>query len=135
MPSASEQRNLACVRRLCSSWPKLTRTEFAEVMTPDSRYINIPWPDQAVTGPDAAFEFLNYFQTAFEIKLEILREVAGADVVMSERLETFARASDGKVMLELPVTGVFVMRDGKIAEWRDYFDSAAVAPIMPVPSV
>jgi limonene-1,2-epoxide hydrolase len=54
---------------------------------------------------------------------------------MSERLETFARASDGKVMLELPVTGVFVMRDGKIAEWRDYFDSAAVAPIMPVPSV
>ena len=131
MPSEAEQRNLACVRRLCSSWPKLTRDGFAEVMTPDCHYINIPWPDQAVTGPDAAFEFLSYFQTAYKTKLEILRDVVSGDVVMSERLETFARASDGEVLLELPVTGVFVMRDGKIAEWRDYFDSAIVGPIMP----
>ena len=58
MPSEAEQRNLACVRRLCSSWPKLTRDGFAEVMTPDCHYINIPWPDRAVTGPDASFEFL-----------------------------------------------------------------------------
>jgi limonene-1,2-epoxide hydrolase len=131
MPSETEQRNLACVRRLCSSWPTMTRDGFAEVMTPDCHYINIPWPDQAVTGPDASFEFLSYFQSAYETKLEILREAVNGDVVMSERLETFARASDGEVLLELPVTGVFVMRDGKIAEWRDYFDSAIVGPIMP----
>ena len=109
----------------------MTREHFAEVMTPDCNYINVPWPDQAVTGPDASFEFLSYFQTAYETDLEILHEAAGGDVVMSERLETFRRASDGTVMLKLPVTGVFTMREGKIAEWRDYFDSAAVAPIMP----
>jgi limonene-1,2-epoxide hydrolase len=109
----------------------MTREQFGEVMTPDCRYINVPWPDQFCTGPDASFDFLRYFQTAYVTKLEIVREVVGGDVVMSERLETFTRASDGVTMLELPVTGVFTMRDGKIAEWRDYFDSAAVAPIMP----
>ena len=131
MASEAEQRNLACVRRLCSSWPKLTREQFAEVMAPDCRYINIPWPDQVCTGPDESFDFLRYFQTTYEIEIAILREVVGGDVVMSERLETFRRASDGVVVLELPVTGVFGMRDGMVAEMRDYFDSAAVTPIMP----
>ena len=131
MASAAEQANLAVVRRLCSHWPTLTREEFAQVMTPDCHYINLPWPERACTGPDAAFEFLSFFQTAYFTQLEILREAANGDVVMSERMETFARASDGEVLVKLPVTGVFVMRDGKIAEWRDYFDSAAVVPIMP----
>ena len=129
--SEAEQQNLAVVRRLCSSWPKLTRDGFAEVMAGDCRYINMPWPDQVCTGPNESFDFLRYFQTTFDIKIEILREVVGGDVVMSERLETFARASDGVVVLELPVTGVFVMQDGKVAEMRDYFDSLIVAPIMP----
>ncbi len=131
MTSATEKQNLAVVRRLCSSWPKMTRAQFAEVMTPDCHYINLPWPDKAVTGPDASFEFLSYFQSAYDTRLEILRDAVNGDVVMSERLETFTRVNDGVKALELPVTGVFVMREGKIAEWRDYFDSAAVAPIMP----
>ena len=132
MASEAEQRNLEVVRRLCSYWPTMTRDEFAEVMTVDCNYINVPWPDQACTGPDAAFDFLGYFQTAYVTELRILHDAVAGDVVMSERLETFTRASDGVTLLELPVTGVFTMRDGKIAEWRDYFDSAAVAPIMPV---
>ena len=109
----------------------MTREQFAEVMTPDCLYLNVPWPDQAVTGPDASFEFLSYFQSAFETRLEIVREAVNGDVVMSERLETFTRVRDGVTLLELPVTGVFAMRNGKIAEWRDYFDSVAVAPIIP----
>ena len=131
MPSEAEQRNLEVVRRLCSRWPTMTRAQFGEVMTQDWLYTNVPWPDQACTGPDAAFDFLNYFLTAYVTELEILHDAAAGDVVMSERLETFTRASDGVTLLRLPVTGVFTMRDGKIAGWRDYFDSAAVAPIMP----
>ena len=131
MTSEAEQQNLETVRRLCSQWPKLTREQFAEVMTPDCHYINVPWPDQSCRGPDASFDFLSYFQTAYVTELEILRKAVNGDVVMSERLETFKQASDGVVLLTLPVTGVFTMRHGKIAEWRDYFDSAAVVPIMP----
>ena len=43
-------RYLEVVRRLCSYWPTMTRDEFAEVMTADCNYINVPWPDQACTG-------------------------------------------------------------------------------------
>jgi limonene-1,2-epoxide hydrolase len=131
MQSELEHQNLAVARRLCSHWPKLTRAQFAEVMTPDCLYINVPWPDQACRGPDASFDFLSYFQTAYVTEREILREAVNGDVVMSERLERFKRPSDGATLLELPVTGVFAMQGGKIAEWRDYFDSAQVVPIMP----
>jgi limonene-1,2-epoxide hydrolase len=57
-------------------------------------------------------------------EVDILREAFDGGVAMSERLERFKRRVDGETVLELPVTGVFVMRDGKISEWRDYFDSA-----------
>jgi limonene-1,2-epoxide hydrolase len=50
---------------------------------------------------------------------EIKHQVASGDVVMNERVDRFENA--GKEM-SIPVVGVFVVRDGKIAEWRDYFD-------------
>ena len=50
---------------------------------------------------------------------KVLRELAEGDVVMNERVDSFT--IDGK-RADLPVMGVFVLRDGLIAEWRDYFD-------------
>jgi len=38
---------------------------------------------------------------------------------MNERIDTISFA-DRKAVL--PVAGVFVMSNGKIKEWRDYFD-------------
>ena len=38
---------------------------------------------------------------------------------MNERLDRFRT---GDTWVELPVAGVFVVRHGKIALWRDYFD-------------
>ena len=32
---------------------------------------------------------------------------------------------DGSTFLALPVVGVAEFRDGKITEWREYYDSAA----------
>ena len=40
-------------------------------------------------------------------------------VVMTERTDRFLIR--GK-WLELPVMGAFALRDGRISEWRDYFD-------------
>jgi len=37
---------------------------------------------------------------------------------------------DGK-KADLPVMGVFVLRDGRIAEWRDYFDLQTIMGQMP----
>jgi limonene-1,2-epoxide hydrolase len=47
--------------------------------------------------------------------------VASGDVVMNERVDRFLIRG---TWLEIPLMGVFVLRDGLIAEWRDYFDLA-----------
>ena len=44
---------------------------------------------------------------------------AESGAVLTERTDRFL--IQGK-WLELPVMGTFVVRDGKLAEWRDYFD-------------
>jgi len=45
--------------------------------------------------------------------------VAVGDLVFTERTDHFLTA--GKAVA-LPVAGVFELRNGKIAAWRDYFD-------------
>lgn len=48
-------------------------------------------------------------------------------IVMTERTDRFHLAGG---WLELPVMGVFEVRAGRIAAWRDYFDMAPLRPIM-----
>ena len=52
---------------------------------------------------------------------DITTIMAEGDRVMVERLD---RTALGEVKVDLPCCGVFVMEDGKIKEWRDYFDLA-----------
>mgnify|MGYP003343616549 CR=1 FL=1 len=46
-------------------------------------------------------------------------ELAEGDVVLTERIDVFHM---GETTIELPVMGIFEVRDGLIAAWRDYFD-------------
>ncbi len=48
----------------------------------------------------------------------------GSGIVMNERTDRFLMPSG---WVELPVMGVFEVRDGKITHWRDYFDMAPMA--------
>jgi limonene-1,2-epoxide hydrolase len=53
------------------------------------------------------------------IEIENLHVAASGDVVFTERIDRFRNKT---VMLDLPVAGVFEVRDGKIVAHRDYFD-------------
>ena len=55
------------------------------------------------------------------------REVAQGDVVMNERTDRFQLAG---TWTDLPVAGVFVVRDGLICSWRDYFDLQTIMSAM-----
>ena len=55
------------------------------------------------------------------------RELAAGDVVMNERTDRFEM---GGTWTDLPVAGVFVVRDGRISLWRDYFDLQTVMTAM-----
>jgi len=60
------------------------------------------------------------FTTGVErIEFRVLNLVADGNVVMTERVDVFTLPNKA---VELPVMGIFEVRDGKIAKWRDYFD-------------
>lgn len=88
------------------------------LLADDVVYQNMPIA--AVTGREAVKEQLEaLLAMGTDSEWKVLRELADGDVVMNERVDSFA--IDGK-RADLPVMGVFVLRDGLIAEWRDYFD-------------
>jgi len=57
-----------------------------------------------------------------------INAVGEGDVVMNERIDMI-KGPDGKVH-GLPVMGAFVVRDGKIARWTDYWDSGLIMKMM-----
>ncbi|MGB6551992.1 MAG: limonene-1,2-epoxide hydrolase family protein, partial [Candidatus Binataceae bacterium] len=56
------------------------------------------------------------------IEFKVLRAAANGNTVFNERIDIFDLGNGKKI--ELPVAGVFEVRGGKIALWRDYFDLA-----------
>jgi limonene-1,2-epoxide hydrolase len=54
------------------------------------------------------------------LEFKVLRSAANGNTVLNERVDIFDLGGGKKI--ELPVAGVFEVRDGKIALWRDYFD-------------
>lgn len=88
------------------------------LLTEDIEYQNMPIP--AVKGREAVkeqLEMLLAMGTGAEWK--VLHEIERGHLVMNERVDRFQ--INGK-WTDLPVAGIFVLRDGLIAEWRDYFD-------------
>lgn len=58
-----------------------------------------------------------------EVRWRIFHYAENGDIVFTEGVDDFT-APDGK-KVAIPYAGVFRIRDGKIAEWRDYFDRAS----------
>jgi limonene-1,2-epoxide hydrolase len=85
----------------------------------DAVYHNIPV--QPVTGAAAIRGVLQSFLgLSSEVDWVVHHLAESSDgVVLSERTDRFLI---GGRWIELPVMGAFRVRDGRIAEWRDYFD-------------
>jgi len=84
-----------------------------------------------VTGPEGVRAVLEpFFAPTIENEFVIRREVANGPVVVLERLDRHLLASG---WVELPVTGVFEVHDGKITVWNDYFDVATILSKWPAP--
>lgn len=88
------------------------------LVTDDVEYQNMMLP--AVHGPQALGETLDMLLsmcTASEWVTHV--QVADGDTVLNERTDRF---EINGTWVELPVAGAFVVRDGRVARWRDYFD-------------
>ena len=84
-------------------------------------YHNIPvQPIEGIAGIRAIFKaFLDAFT---EARFEIVSLAAEPGLVLTERVDHFTMRDGRKIVL--PVSGTFVVRDGRITRFSDYFDLA-----------
>jgi limonene-1,2-epoxide hydrolase len=92
--------------------------EFAGYFTEDAVWWNAPW--EPVRGREAICETLRRgAQRMLALPWEIRHIVADGDTVLTERVDHFMV---GESRISVPCMGIFELRDGKIAAWRDYWD-------------
>ncbi len=114
--------NAEIVRNFCAEWdaPAPDADRLASYLTEDALYHNIPM--DPISGCDNIRAALSGMAGTMTSKgWDVLNIVAQGDVVMTERVDKFDAQGN---QVALPVMGVFELRDGKIAAWRDYFDLA-----------
>jgi limonene-1,2-epoxide hydrolase len=110
--------NVAIIREFIDAWSSLDADRLAEYFTADGTYHNMP--TQPVSGKENVREFIRGFLATWtETQWDILHILGEGDLVIAERIDR-TKTSLGAV--DLPCTGVFEMKDGKIRVWRDYFD-------------
>jgi limonene-1,2-epoxide hydrolase len=106
------------VRDFCAAWSRKNIDELMSYFASDAVYHNIPVP--AVKGAESIrAAFLGFAAMMDSIDLEMISIAAAGNVVLTERIDRFRW--QGK-SLDLPVAGVFEVREGKITAHRDYFD-------------
>jgi len=95
--------------------------------TDRTRYENVGM--SFTTGVDEALAFAEGFEAAtgkgIRIRVTTLASAVNGNTVMNERIDEVI-ARDGNVITTIRLMGVFHVSGGKIAEWRDYFDTAGL---------
>jgi limonene-1,2-epoxide hydrolase len=99
-----------------------------QLVSADCEYTNPP-PIGTVRGPEGIRAVLGpFFAPTLENEFRILRAACDGPVVILERLDRHRLAD---TWVELPVTGVYEVHDGRITYWRDYFDLATIMSVWP----
>jgi limonene-1,2-epoxide hydrolase len=121
--AASFSSPLALVRQFLKDMERLDYDAGLKFVSRDCEYTNPP-PIGTVKGAAGIRSVLEpFFAPTLENEFRILRDAASGPVVILERLDRHRLADE---WIELPVTGVFEVRDGLITYWRDYFDAATI---------
>ncbi len=121
--------NESIVRRFITDWSHLDADRLVEYFAEDGVYHNMP--TQPVTGKEALRRYIAAFLATWDkTDWEILNLISDGELVFVERMDR--TVVKGKAV-NLPCCGVFEMRDGKIAVWRDYFDRATYTSAVAAP--
>jgi limonene-1,2-epoxide hydrolase len=115
------------VREFCAVVSKRDPDLLRPLLTDDIVYLNVGMP--ATTGIENVLANVagqwQMFSGIYEFQLRHIAMVGA--VVLTERLDVIGTAGQS---LPIPVMGTFEVRDGKIAHWRDYFDSGLIGKMM-----
>ena len=100
--------------------------QLASYFTDDAVYHNMPMaPAEGLEAVKAALAGVSQMTSK---GWEIVHQAVNGNIVLNERVDRFVM---GDTDVEVLVCGVFEIREGKIARWRDYFDMASFQSQMP----
>ena len=110
--------NSEIIAEFLRAWSDLDADALVAYFAVDGVYHNMP--ARPVGGHDNLKKFITGFISPWtQTDWEVLNLVEVGNLVIAERLD---KTQSGDKRVDLPCCGVFEMRDGKIAVWRDYFD-------------
>jgi limonene-1,2-epoxide hydrolase len=112
--------NDAMIREFIHAWERRDTDHIVASFTDDAVYHNISL--EPLVGKAAIRDFVARYEDVPPGRFEIRHQLASGNVVLNERIDHMT--VDGRV-IDLPICGVFEIRDGHIARWTDYYDSAA----------
>jgi limonene-1,2-epoxide hydrolase len=105
-------------------WDCLYRKDWGGVaacIADDGHYQDVPAPDRGAVGPANVVRRLRVgLDPVVRFEHALHRSVADGETVMLEHTETWHFETGEKIVN--PFVTVHVVRDGKIALWRDYWD-------------
>jgi limonene-1,2-epoxide hydrolase len=120
-PSSAEKANIALVDKFCLGWMAKDYDPDKEMprYLADKSSVRMVEDKPPVIGPAAAAAAMKSFSVPGQvIKIEILESFAKGPVVVNSRIDTIQ--TPGKPDQVYKIAGVFVVKQGKIAEWTDY---------------
>jgi limonene-1,2-epoxide hydrolase len=82
------------------------------------------------TGKQEALGFYHEFSKATGMtgmKIDMLAIAEAGNKVLTERIDRIIDG-EGREVMTVPVMGIFEIEDGRIAAWRDYFDTIKNSP-------
>jgi len=118
---------LEVVKAFFAAMTTLDYDKALSYVSDDCEYDNLSMPGAKVFGPAGIRAVLEpFFAPTLENEFVVLREATQGHIVFRERLDRH-RLPNG--WLELPVTGVMEVHNGRITLWHDYFNLPTIAPM------
>ena len=109
---------MSTIRNFIDACVRADVEEFMSYFTEDAVWWNAPWKE--IRGREAIGETLRKGAERMKaLPWEIRHIVAEGNLVVTERIDNF---QVGSKRISVPTLGIFELRDGKIAAWRDYWD-------------
>ena len=119
--TAREAANIKLVSAFCQAWSGRDVEKLIPFVAETLEY-HVSEGGMVVNGAAQLRERMGPFMSGMQkIDWEIFRSAALGDIVMNDRIDHFIRPPDsGKPDNHFAVTGVFLVRNGKIQYWADY---------------
>jgi limonene-1,2-epoxide hydrolase len=100
------------------------RERTMELVADDFEWISMSTPDRATKGREAMHTVVYERNFGFPEEFadghhDTVRALCEGDTVMHERVDHFTMRG---TRIDVPCCATFIVRDGRVATWHDYFD-------------